>query len=102
MIHAVYETILAAHAVGKPVSVCGEMAGDPVAALLLIGMGIDTLSMSASSLNRVKWLVQSFSTQRAREILDEVRQMDDAARIRNFLNNELEQVGLGGLIRAGR
>jgi len=102
VVHAVNETIQAAHRVGKPVSVCGEMAGDPAAALLLIGMGIDSLSMSASSLNRVKWLVQSFSTQRAREILDEVMQMEDAASIRNFLNNELEQAGLGGLIRAGR
>lgn len=102
VVNAVNETIQAAHRVGKPVSVCGEMAGDPAAALLLIGMGIDSLSMSASSLNRVKWLIQNFSTQRAREILDEVMQMEDAASIRSFLNNELEQAGLGGLIRAGR
>jgi phosphotransferase system enzyme I (PtsP) len=41
--------------------VCGEMAGDPAAALLLLGMGVDSLSMSAVSLLRVKWAMHSFT-----------------------------------------
>jgi len=102
VIDAVKRTIQEAHAVGKPVSVCGEMAGDPAAALLLVGMGIDSLSMSASSLNRVKWAIRSFSDEDARRCLDDVTQMDDAASIRQYLNNVLEQAGLGGLVRAGR
>jgi len=102
VIDAVRKTITDAHSIGKPVSVCGEMAGDPAAALLLVGMGIDSLSMSASSLNRIKWVIRSFNAEKARHCLDAVMDMDDAVSIRNYLNNILEQAGLGGLVRAGR
>jgi phosphotransferase system, enzyme I, PtsP len=40
---------------GKPVSVCGEMASDPAAIILLLGMGIDSLSVNVSAIPRVKW-----------------------------------------------
>jgi len=102
VVDAVNKTIQDAHSVGKPVSVCGEMAGDPAATLLLLGMGIDSLSMSASSLTRVKWVIRSFAAADARRYLDDVMKMDDAASIRQYLNNTLEQAGLGGLVRAGR
>jgi phosphotransferase system enzyme I (PtsI) len=58
-----------------PVSVCGEMAGDPRYASLLIGLGIRDLSMNAGSLLRVKQRVRSIdtlaATQRARLIMDQ-------------------------------
>ncbi len=47
-------TIRAAHKVGKPVSVCGEMAGDPAACALLLGMGLREFSMHPTSLLRIK------------------------------------------------
>lgn len=102
VLQAVFDTVQAGKRVGKPVSVCGEMAGDPAAVVLLIGMGIDSLSMSASSLNRVKWVIRSLSTERARQYLDEALNMEEAVTIRNFLNAKLEAAGMGGLIRAGR
>ena len=102
VVDAVNKTVEDAHSVGKPVSVCGEMAGDPAATLLLLGMGIDSLSMSASSMNRVKWVIRSFAAADARRYLDDVMNMEDAVSIRNYLNNVLEQAGLGGLVRAGR
>lgn len=87
---------------GKPVSVCGEMAGDPASALLLLGMGIDSLSMSVSSLPRVKWMIRNFSREQARQLLDDVMQMEDSRAIRAHLNQALDEAGLGGLIRAGK
>lgn len=87
---------------GRPVSVCGEMAGDPAAAILLLGMGFDTLSMSAGSLPRVKWVVRSFDLDRARTVLRRALRLDNAGEIRQMLNGELDQAGLGGLIRAGK
>ena len=102
VIMAVQQTVKAAHAAKKPASVCGEMAGDPAAAVLLVGMGIDSLSMSASSLNRVKWVIRNLSSKRARQYLDEALDMEDAASIRGFLNTKLENAGMGGLVRAGR
>lgn len=49
----------AAHAAGKWVGVCGEMGGQPASALLLVGLGIDELSMSRSSLPKIRRLIRS-------------------------------------------
>lgn len=102
VLKAVHDTVRAAHDMGKTVSVCGEMAGDPAAVVLLVAMGIDSLSMSASSLNRVKWVIRNLSIERARQYLDEAMNMEDAASIRDFLYEKLETAGMGGLVRAGR
>jgi phosphotransferase system enzyme I (PtsP) len=102
VIRAVQQIIERAHANGKPVSVCGEMAGDPAATILLVAMGVDSLSMSASSLLRVKWVIRNLTRARAREILSNILEMESAATIRRYLNETLEEAGLGGLIRAGR
>ena len=91
----------AAHALGKPVSVCGEMAGDPAAVLALLGLGIDSLSMSVSSLPRVKWVIRSFTRTEAKDLLDQVWTMEDPKAIRALYNSVLVQGGLGGLVRPG-
>ena len=102
VLRAIRQVIEEAHSAQRPVSVCGEMAGDPAAALLLLGMGIDSLSMSAASLLRVKWVVRSFSQARARSMLGEALQLEDGKAVRSLVHRSLEQEGLGGLIRAGR
>ena len=102
VLRAIRQVTEDAHEARRPVSVCGEMAGDPAAALLLLGMGIDSLSMSAASLLRVKWVVRNMTQDRAMEILSEVLMMEDVHSIRNYLNNTLEIAGMGGLVRAGK
>jgi phosphotransferase system enzyme I (PtsP) len=78
------------------------MAADPAAAILLLAMGFDGLSMNSSSLPRVKWVVRQFSMSQARKILSEVLEMDNSALIRFHLERALDNAGLGGLIRAGK
>jgi phosphotransferase system enzyme I (PtsP) len=85
-----------AHLRDKPVSVCGEMAGDPVGALLLLGMGVDALSMSASNLDRVKLVIRTFSQQQARHLLDEALEMEDGNDVHRLLSGALEEVGVYG------
>nr|MBS0020142.1 phosphoenolpyruvate--protein phosphotransferase [Gammaproteobacteria bacterium] len=102
VIHAVREVIHRARLGAKPVGVCGEMAGDPAAAIILMGMGIDNLSMAAANIPRVKWVIRSFTRQRARELLDQALELEEAAAIRHMLNAALQQAGLGGLVRAGK
>jgi len=102
VLHALVTIVEGARKHGKPVSVCGEMAGDPAAALLLLGMGMDSLSMSASSLPRVKWAIRSISHARSRELLAEALQMESAKSVRDKLESALEEAGLGGLLRAGK
>jgi phosphotransferase system enzyme I (PtsP) len=87
---------------GKPVSICGEFAGDPLGALLLMGMGIDSLSMSAGSLLRIKWVIRSFSYEHAQHVVERVLEMEDGRSVRQTLVDELEHAGIGGLIRAGK
>ncbi|MDX1251430.1 MAG: phosphoenolpyruvate--protein phosphotransferase [Gammaproteobacteria bacterium] len=101
VLHAAMQVIEGAHRQNKPVSVCGEMAGDPAAALLLVGMGIDSLSMSASSLPRVKWVIRNFSRAQARDILNEALTLEHPAAIRARVNERLMEAGLGGLVRGG-
>lgn len=90
------------HAENKPVSICGEMAGDPLSAVLLLAMGFDSVSMSASRVPRLKWVIRTFTMSRARKLLEDVLEMDDPTEIRCHLELALEEAGLGGLIRAGR
>ena len=56
----------AARAAGKPASVCGEMASDPLSAFLLIGLGYDTLSVAPPALPLIKWTVRRISASQAR------------------------------------
>ena len=86
----------------KPVGVCGELAGNPLATILLIGLGFDSLSMSAGSLLRVKWVTRSVSVSRARQLLKAALRMEDAQQIRRFMEGALDDMGLGGLVRPGR
>lgn len=102
VIRALAQIVDGAHRHGKPVGICGELAGDPAATLVLLGLGVDSLSMSVGSLPRVKWVVRTFTKTRAREITQQVLQMEKEGAIRALLNNALEEAGLGGLVRAGK
>jgi len=98
---AIKQVIEQAHVLGKPVSVCGEMAGDPAAVLALMGLGVNSLSMSASNLPRVKWVIRSFTQDEARDLLQQAWLLEEPRAIRELYNSVLEQGGLGGLIRPG-
>jgi phosphotransferase system enzyme I (PtsP) len=102
VLHALHQTVRSGHLEGKPVGICGELAGDPNVTLLLLAMGFDSLSTNASNLPRIKWVVRRFSMRKAREVLREVMKYSDPADIRTHLEATLERAGLGGLIRAGR
>lgn len=91
-----------AHRAGKTVSVCGEMASDPGGVVILLGLGIDSLSVSVAGLPRVKWVVRSFSRERAQEVVRLVFEMDDPLAIRAFVNKNLVDAGLGSLVHPGR
>ncbi|OLC05303.1 MAG: phosphoenolpyruvate--protein phosphotransferase [Gemmatimonadetes bacterium 13_1_40CM_4_69_8] len=56
----------AAQAAGKPASVCGEMASDPVSAFLLLGLGYETLSVAPPALPLIRWLIRQVSIAQAR------------------------------------
>ncbi len=102
VLQALITAVAGARVHGREVSVCGEMAGDPLAAVLLLGIGVHSLSMSAGSLLRVKCVIRSISRTRAREILGVALQCETATAVRRLLLEALEDLGLGGLVRPGR
>lgn len=94
VLNAIRQVINDAHRQNKPVSVCGEMAGEPGAALLLLGMGVDALSMNSNSMTRVKMVIRNFTQYQARTLLNEALELDDGFAIDCLLKGALEEVDI--------
>ncbi len=86
----------------KHLSICGEAAGDPVFAIILIALGVDSLSLSAGDLPRIKKVIRSFSYQEAQSLWQQALDFDSVTPTRKMLTQELDNKGLGGLIRPGK
>ena len=72
------------------VGMCGELASDPRATPLLLGMGLTEFSMSASSIPQVKNTIIKTSLVEARKVYEEVRQMDNSRSITNYLQEKIQ------------
>lgn len=102
VLRALHDAVEKAHACHKPISLCGEMASDAVAAVLLLGLGFDQLSMNTGILLRIKWIIRTIPYKCAQELVERVLLFDDATQIRREVETMLDDAGLGGLIRAGK
>lgn len=68
-----------------PVALCGELASDPMATLLLLGMGLTEFSMSATSIPFIKNIIINNSISKAKEVLKKVMEMDNSSDIKTYL-----------------
>jgi phosphotransferase system enzyme I (PtsP) len=100
VLQALKQVVDAAHSERKPVGICGEMAGNPSAAILLTAMGYDVLSMNSTNLLMVKWVIRSFEMTRAKKMLNKVLKMDNAFLIKSYVEDEMRKAGLGQLIHS--
>lgn len=87
---------------GKPVSVCGELAGDPGGALLLVAMGYRQLSMNSYNIDRVRWILRNVRSSTLTVMLAKALQARHPEQIRKMIGNKMESMGLGGFVRAGK
>jgi len=78
------------HANNIPVSMCGEMASDPLAVLMLAGMGLRGFSVSAPSIPFVKNILRNNSILKAKEIYQKVMTMDNSNDIRSYLQEVIK------------
>ena len=85
VLRAVDRTVRAGHAGGAWVGMCGEMAGDPELTELLVGLGLDELSMSAVTVPDVKSEVREIETDEAEALADSVVAVDTLAEVRELL-----------------
>ncbi|OOF53435.1 phosphoenolpyruvate-protein phosphotransferase PtsI [Rodentibacter trehalosifermentans] len=88
------QVIDASHAEGKWTGMCGELAGDERATLLLLGMGLDEFSMSAISVPRIKKLIRSVNFQEAKTLADKALQKPTAAEIEQLIEEFLSEKAL--------
>ncbi|MBI5047793.1 MAG: phosphoenolpyruvate--protein phosphotransferase [Deltaproteobacteria bacterium] len=79
----------AAHNSGIAVGVCGEMAGEPEHALILLGLGLDQLSMNALSILKVKKVIRSIKYSEAKEIGEKALAFSTAQEIERFIKGEM-------------
>jgi phosphotransferase system enzyme I (PtsP) len=91
---ALADVVAAGRRIGKPVGICGELAGEPGAALLLVGMGYDTLSMNATSLARVKSVLRRFTRAEAVELHSRVSRLEDSREIHAAVEERLRRQGV--------
>jgi phosphotransferase system enzyme I (PtsP) len=87
VLQALNAVAVASRAEGVPIGICGELAGEPGGAVLLLAMGYDVLSMNATSLPRVKKALRNLRLSEACDLLEEVMVMDHGVDI----NRRLEQ-----------
>ena len=80
-----------AHEAGIPVAMCGEMAGDPLASVVLLGMGLDVLSMSSSVLPSVKEIIRAVRVDEAEELANEVLQMSSFQKIEDYVSGWMNE-----------
>lgn len=99
VLRALQHIVNEGHAERVSVGICGELAGDPGAAILLMAMGYDVLSMNATNLPKVKSVIRSISMNQAKELLAEVMTMVNADQIRQRLDQALKDAGVTRLIR---
>ncbi|MBC7004346.1 phosphoenolpyruvate--protein phosphotransferase [Photobacterium sp. BZF1] len=102
VIHALKHIIDVSQQLQLPVSVCGELAGDPIGALLLVGMGYRSLSMNTRNVAKIKYMLRHVSVSDMQQLADFALSATYADEVRRNTIEFVDGHGLGGFIRAGK
>ncbi len=92
VLRLIEQVVGAAERGGIQVNVCGEMSGEPLYIMLLIGMGLRSLSATPHNIPEIKKLIRSITVEEAKQVAREVMQMDTARDINNYLREQLRRV----------
>ncbi len=87
VIRTIKHIVDGAHSKGVKVSVCGEMAGDPIFSSLLIGLGVDELSVAPTSFAEIKYLIRHLSVEKAKTMANETLGLTNPIRIYQILKS---------------
>jgi phosphotransferase system enzyme I (PtsI) len=82
----------AARKAGIKVALCGEMAGDPLCVFVLVGLGLDELSMNAQAIPMIKKIIRLISMEEARADLEDLLQLNMAEEIRKFILKRMKPI----------
>lgn len=92
VLHTIRHIISEAKKYDKPVGMCGEMAGDPLATLLLLGLGLDAFSVVPTMLPEIKKIIRAVSVSEAQEIAERALAMDSDEDVKEFLRINLAAI----------
>ena len=99
---ALMSTIEAGKREGKRVGMCGEMAGDPLCALLLLGMGLEEFSMGSLYIPVIKKAIRSITYEAAKSAAQIVLQMDTVGEIKKYLFEQMRELDMVELLEMYR
>ena len=94
VLRLIKHVIDASHEQGKFTGMCGELASDPVATMILLGLGLDEFSMTASSIPLIKNILRSVSKAECEEVANKALTMDTAEEITGYAKSVLIEKGL--------
>src|SRR5437773_124777 len=94
VLSAIHETVQAAKGAGKWAGMCGEMASDPLCTIVLLGLGLDDLSMGPFFIPVIKRVVRSVSYAAARAIARDVTSMGTVKEVKGYLFDGMKSLGL--------
>ncbi|HQJ75576.1 MAG TPA: phosphoenolpyruvate--protein phosphotransferase [Bacteroidota bacterium] len=80
-----------AHKAGQKISMCGEMAANPITTMLLIALGLDEFSVVPSRIPEIKKIIQSVTVDECKKVLENVLSMDEATTIKNYLEKSTKE-----------
>ena len=94
VLRLIKHVIDASHEQGKFTGMCGELASDPVATMILLGLGLDEFSMTASSIPLIKKILRSVSKAECEDVANKALSMDTAEEITEYVKSVLAEKGL--------
>ena len=94
VLRALQQIVQTANQQAKPVSVCGELAGDPIGVLILLAMGYRRFSMNLNNIAKIKYLLRRVRTDALIPLLEQAIQLNDSVQIRKIFTSYLESLGL--------
>jgi phosphotransferase system enzyme I (PtsI) len=98
VLSALMDVIEGAKKQGKRVGMCGEMAGDPLCTMLLLGMGLEEFSMGSLFIPVVKKIIRTVTYREAKAAADIVLRMDTVGEIKKYLFDRMRELGMVELL----
>jgi len=91
VLRSIQTIVIAAKSAGIPVAMCGEMAGDPIFTLVLLALGFNELSMTATQIPVVKQIIRRSSRAEATTLLENAMRLTTAEEIERYIRNEIDR-----------
>ncbi|MBN1545987.1 MAG: phosphoenolpyruvate--protein phosphotransferase [Syntrophaceae bacterium] len=91
VLRMIKQTVEAGHRAGIPVAMCGEMAGEPLYGMILLGMELDELSMNPTLIPRVKKIIRETTVEESKALLERVMAFTSAVEVREYVEKTMKE-----------